>query len=105
MNIFQLFHRKKPGEHRIRYIVKGTADDYNVTFKSSDGSKVVQEPHIRKGWKYNFKGRTGDYFYVAVQSNRPHSEVDVFIYEDGKLMKKEVKTGDYPVVQVSDLVH
>jgi len=105
MNLFQLFHRTKPGEHRIRYIVKGTADDYNVTFKSSDGCEVIQEPHIRKGWKYTFTGHDGDYYYVSAQSNRPNSEVDVFIYEDGKLLKKAVKTGDYPLVLVSDLVH
>jgi hypothetical protein len=105
MNLFQLFHRTKPGEHRIRYIVKGTADDYNVTLKCSDGNPVIQEPHIRKGWKYNFTGHDGEYYYIAVQSNRPKSEVGIFIYEDGKLLKKVAKSGDYPLVLVSDLVH
>jgi hypothetical protein len=105
MNLFQLFHRNKPVDHRIRYVVKGTARDYNVTFKSGDGSEVIQEAHVRKGWKHLFRGRKGDYIYVSAQANEPHSEVDVLVYEDGKLVDKIVKKGDYPLVQVSDEVH
>lgn len=105
MNLFQLFHRTKPGEHHIRYIVKGDVDDYNVTFKCGPGCKVIQEPHIRKGWKHTFVGHKGDYVYIAAQSNRPHSAVNVMLYEDGKLMEKVSKTGDYPLVQVSGMVH
>jgi len=105
MNLFQLFHRSKPGEHRIRYIVKGTADDYNVTFKCNEGCQVFQEPHIRKGWKHTFTGQAGDYIYVAAQANKPNAEIVVLVFEDGKLLKEEVKTGDYPLVQISGVVH
>lgn len=105
MNLFQLFNRTKPGEHKIRYIVKGDVDDFNVTFKCGHSSTVVQAPHIRKGWKHTFIGKDGDYVFIAAQSNRPHSAVNVMIYEDGKLMEKVTKTGDYPIVQVSGIVH
>ncbi|MCK9401013.1 MAG: hypothetical protein M0Q51_13610 [Bacteroidales bacterium] len=105
MNLFQLFNRTKPGEHRIRYIVKGDVDDFNVTFKCGQECKVIQEPHIHKGWKHTFVGHNGDYIYIAAQSNKPHSAVNVLIYEDGKLIEKVTKAGDYPLVQASGTVH
>lgn len=105
MNIFRLFRRPKNDEHQLRYVVTGDSDDYSVTYKCSTGTQVVQEPHVKKGWKHLFKGQKGDYMYLSAQSNQPHSEVDVYIYEDGKLVDKIVKKGDYPVVQVSDKVH
>ena len=103
MNLLQLF-RSKSGEHRIRYVVKGDAHDYNVTFKCGHDCQVIQEPHINKGWKHIFSGHGGDYVYISAQSNQPHSAVNVMIYEDGKLMEKVSKTGDYPLVQVSGTI-
>lgn len=105
MNLFQLFSKTKPDEHRIRYIVKGDADDYNVTFKCGLDCKVIQEPHIHKGWKHTFVGQKGDYVYIAAQSNKPHSAVNVMIYEDGKLVEKVYKAGDYPLVQASGTIY
>jgi hypothetical protein len=104
MNLFQLFQRSKSGEHQVRYVVKGDAHDFNVTFKCGHDSPVVQEPHIHKGWKYTFSGRSGDYVYISAQANHPHSVVKVMIYEDGKLVNQVSKTGDYPLVQVSGSV-
>ena len=101
MNLFHLFHRTKPGEHRIRYIVKGDADDFNVTFKCGHAENVTQEPHVHKGWKHTFTGHEGDYMFIAAQSNKPHSAVNIMIYEDGKLKENIIKTGDYPLVQAS----
>jgi hypothetical protein len=101
MNLFQLFHRTKPGEHRIRYIIKGDVDDFNVTFKCGSCSEVKQEPHVHKGWRHTFTGHNGDYIYIAAQSNKPHSAVNIMIYEDGKLLENVMKTGDYPLVQAS----
>jgi hypothetical protein len=99
MNLFQFFSSSKAGQHRIRYIVKGDAEDYNVTFKCGPDCHVVQEGHIRKGWKHTFVGHNGDYFYISAQSNKPQSKVDVMIYEDGKLLENIAKSGDYPLVQ------
>jgi hypothetical protein len=105
MNLFQIFQKTRSGEHQIRYIVRGDASDYNVTFKCGEGSQVIQEPHIQKGWKHTFVGQNGDYIYISAQANKPHSFVNVLIYEDGKLMRKVSKSGDYPLVQVSGTVH
>ena len=105
MNIFRLFQRHKTEEHRLRYVVTGDSDDYNITYKCSTGSQVIQEPHVRKGWKHLFKGKRGDYIYLSAQYNKQHSEVDIFIYEDGKLVDKIVRKGDYPIAQLSDQVH
>jgi hypothetical protein len=101
MNILQLFLKTKSGDRRIKYVVKGNAKDYNVTFKCGHGCKVVQDPHILKGWKHTFVGQSGDYVYISAQSNHPHSEVNVMIYEEGKILNRLAKTGDYPLVQVS----
>jgi hypothetical protein len=101
MNIFGFFNRMKPGEHRIRYIVKGDADDFNVTFKCGQCSEVIQKPHIHKGWKHTFVGHEGDYIYIAAQSNKPASEVNVLVYEDGKLKENLSRSGDYPIIQAS----
>jgi hypothetical protein len=105
MNLFQLFHRSKTGERHVRYIVKGDADSYNITYKFGRESQVIQEPHIPKGWKHTFVGHDGDYVYIAAQSNKPGSAVNVVVYEDGKLIEKVTKTGDYPIVQFSGEVH
>jgi hypothetical protein len=104
MNLFQFFQRSKSGEHQIRYVVKGDAHDYNVTFKCGHNCEVKQEPHIHKGWKHTFSGHKGDYVYISAQANHPHSEVSVMIYEDGKLLNRVSKTGDYPLVQASGAV-
>jgi hypothetical protein len=104
MNLFQLFHRSKPGEHTIRYVVKGDADDFNITFKCGECKDVRQEPHIHKGWKHTFMVHNGEYIYLAAQANRPKSAVNIMIYEDGKLLQNLVKLGDYPLIQASGLI-
>lgn len=105
MNLFQFFSSSsRSREHKISYIVKGDAGDYNVTFKCGHESHVVQEDHIRKGWKYTFVGQAGDYFYISAQANKPNSAVDVRIYEDGKLLENITKKGDYPLVQASGAI-
>lgn len=104
MKLFQLFQRAKSGGHQIRYVVSGDAQDYNVTFKCGNDCKVVQEPRINKGWKHTFVGQHGDYVYISAQSNHPNSEVNVMIYEDGKILNKLAKAGNYPLVRVSGMV-
>jgi hypothetical protein len=84
--------------------VKGDADDFNVTFKCGNCSEVKQEPHIHKGWKHTFVGNKGDYMYILAQSNKPNSNVNLMIYEDGKLLERITKTGDYPLIQASGII-
>ncbi len=105
MNLFQFFHGSKTGERHVRYIVKGDADSYNITFKCGNSGEVIQEPHVPKGWKHTFVGHDGDYVYISAQSNKPGSTVNVVVYENGKLVEKITKAGDYPIVQVSGEVH
>jgi len=104
MNLFRLFYRNKPGEHKIRYIVRGNARNYNVTYKCGPEFQVVQDPSIGKGWKHTFVGRDDDYYFIAVQSNQPNSSVSLMVYQDGKLVNQIDKTGDYPIVQFSGAV-
>jgi len=104
MNLFQLFSRKKPGEHRIKYIVKGDVNDFNVTYKCGHECQVIQEPHIRRGWKHKFVGKKGDYIYLSAQSNQPKSAVNVLVYEDGRLLHQVSKTGDFPLVLASGTI-
>ena len=85
MNVFHWFYRHKPGEHRVKYLLTGC--------------KVIQEPHVKKGWKHSFTGHTGDYFFIAAQSNKPGSSVSLSVFEDGKLFSKVEKRGDYPIVE------
>lgn len=104
MNLFQLFQRNRPGEHRVRYVVKGDSNDFNVTFKCGHCSEVKQEPHIQRGWKHTFVGQQGDYIYIAAQSNKPGSNINLLVYEDGKLLENISKTGDYPIVLSSGTI-
>lgn len=104
MNLFQLFSRTNPGEHKIRYIVKGDASDYNITFKCGFCSEVKQEANVRKGWKHTFVAGEGDYIYIAAQANQPKSSVSIMVYEDGKLKENISKSGDYPLVQASGTI-
>ncbi len=104
MNLLRLFQHSKPGMHTIRYVVQGKADDYNVTFRCSEKCRVMQEPHVSRGWQHTFSGKEGDYIYILAQANQPETEVNVMIYEDGKLIIQESRQGDYPLVQLSAFV-
>ena len=101
MNLLQWFYRSKPGEHRVKYVLTGDSDDFNITYKCSRGCDVVQEPHVRKGWKHTFTGQAGDYFFFAAQSNKPQSHVKVRVYKDGRIFSEAEKRGDYPLVSAS----
>jgi len=101
MNLLQWFYRSKPGEHSVKYVLTGDSDDFNITYKCSKGCEVIQEPHVKKGWKHSFIGHAGDYFFFAAQSNKPKSSVQVKIYEDGKLLSNLEKQGDFPLVTAS----
>ena len=101
MNLLQWFYRSKPGEHRVKYVLTGDSDDFNITYKCSGDCEVIQEPHVKKGWKHTFTGNAGDYFYLAAQSNQPKSSVKVKVYANGKLLNEVEKQGDYPLVTAS----
>jgi len=101
MNLLQWFYRSKPGEHKVKYVLTGNSDDYNITYKCSHGCEVIQEPHVKKGWKHTFTGQAGDYFFFAAQSNKPKSSVNVRVFKDGRLLTHLEKQGDFPLVTAS----
>ena len=104
MNLLRWFYRSNPGEYKVEYTLSGDSDDFNVTYKCGYNSDVVQEAHVKKGWKQTFVGHTGDYFFLAAQSNKPNSSVRVKVYENGQLMSNLEKEGNYPLVTASGTV-
>jgi hypothetical protein len=49
-------------------------------------------------------GQQGDYIFIAAQSNKPGSNINLLVYEDGKLLENISKTGDYPIVLSSGTI-
>ncbi|MBK7213759.1 MAG: hypothetical protein IPH88_10800 [Bacteroidales bacterium] len=90
-SLFQPSHNGK-----VKFILKGTAGDYNITFKNND-DHAFQVPHARKSWKYSFTAHEGDYVYFSAQANEPASEVYVKILYDGKVFKESRAKGDFAV--------
>lgn len=104
MGFWNYIFGKKSDQERVKYMVKGSAGDYNVTFKCSGDCDAIHEENVPKGWKHNFSARPGDYYYVSVQSNHPRSSVELKVYQNGKLFRKVEKEGDYPLVTISGCV-
>jgi hypothetical protein len=104
MGLWNYILGNKQDKERVKYLVKGTAGDFNVTFKCSGDCDPVQEEHVPKGWKHTFSVKPGEYYYVSVQSNQRNSSVELKVYQNGKLFRKAEKEGDYPLVTVSGFV-
>jgi len=105
MNLFNFSFKSKGTEEKIRYVVKGSSDGYNITYKCSGDCDVVQKPNVPKGWSHKFNARKGQYYYFSAQANCKDACVDLRVYQNGKLFKKAFKSGDYPLVSASSLVH
>lgn len=105
MNLFNHLFHKKGDQERIKYVVKGSTEGYNVTFKCSGNCDVVQKPNVEKGWTHTYVANEGDYYYFSAQANSRDASVDLRIYQNGKLFKKVMKSGDYPLVSASGLIH
>lgn len=104
MSFWNYIFGKKGEEEKLKYVVKGSSGDYNVTFKCSGECDAVHEESIPKGWKHTFSAAPGDYYYVSAQSNSRNSSVELKVYQNGKLFKKVIKEGDYPLVTVSGCI-
>jgi hypothetical protein len=87
----------------VKYFITGDSNDFNITYKYGHEREVIQEPHVKKGWKYSFVGHTGDYFFLAAQSNKPKSSIRIRVYKDGKLLNQVEKQGDFPLVTASGM--
>lgn len=95
-----LFHSVRP-EKKIRYVVSGSARDYSITYKCSGENKPVVRNDASKGWQHSFSAKPGEYFYLSAQANSKDAEVELRIYQNGKLLKKIAREGDFPHVFTS----
>jgi len=87
-----MFHPLQEG--KVRFILSGTAGDYNITYKCND-DHAYQVPHAHKGWKYSFSAREGDYVYLSAQANEPGARVQVKIIYKGRVFKESTVSGDF----------
>lgn len=81
-------------EGKVRFILTGSAGDYNITYKCNE-DRAHQEPHARRKWRHSFTARNGEYVYFSAQSNEPGAEVRVKIVYNGKVFKESKAAGDY----------
>ena len=81
-------------EGKVKFILSGSASDYNITYKSSE-DQAYQLPHAQKSWRYNFKAHEGDYVYFSAQANEPGAEVRVKIVYNGRVFKESKASGDF----------
>jgi hypothetical protein len=79
---------------KVKLILMGSANDYNITYKSSD-DHTYQLPHARKSWRHSFSAKAGDYVYFSAQANEPGAEVRVKIVYNGRVFKEATKSGDF----------
>jgi hypothetical protein len=81
-------------EGKVKFILSGSAGDYNITYKSSS-DHADQVPHARKSWRHNFTAHKGDYVYFSAQANEPGAEVRVKIIYNGRVFKESTASGDF----------
>jgi hypothetical protein len=104
MGFLNYFFKRKSNDEKIKYVVKGSSKSYNVTFKCSGDCDPVQKDNVPNGWSHSFVANPGDYFYLSAQSNSKNSNVDLRVYQNGRLYKKMDKAGDFPLVTASGLL-
>jgi hypothetical protein len=104
MGFLNYFFQRKGDKEKIRYVVKGSSKSYNVTFKCSGDCQPVHKDEVPKGWSHSFTAQPGDYFYFSAQSNSRDSEIDLRVYQNGRLYKRYNKNGDFPLVTASGLL-
>ena len=81
-------------ERKVKFILSGSASDYNITYKSND-DRTYQLPHAHKSWRHSFTAREGDYVYFSAQANEPGAEVRVKIVYNGRVFKESTASGDF----------
>jgi len=89
---------KKSLTGTVQYKVCGSKGSYNLTYHDDD-DKTCQLSEVQKKWSHFFESKTGNYAYVAAQSNVRKGRVVVRIYFRGKLVKKNSASGDYAIAK------
>jgi hypothetical protein len=82
-------------EGKVKFILSGSASDYNITYKSSE-DQTNHLPHADKSWKHRFSAREGDYVYFSAQSNQPGKHVRVKIVYNGRVFKESTSSARRP---------
>jgi hypothetical protein len=104
MGFLNYIFKRKGDDERIRYLLKGSSKDYSVTFKCSGDCNPVHDEHVPRGWSHTFQAQPGDYYYFSAQANSRDAKLDLRIYKNGKLSRKILKEGDYPVATLSGCI-
>lgn len=99
-SFFASFFKKKDLPGTIKYILKGTADSYNITYKNYK-KQTIQNPKVKNGWTKSFVGKPGDYYYASVQANKRNATVQLSVFYNGVLIKEVSKSGDFVLATVS----
>ncbi len=99
-SFFASFVKKKDLQGTIKYILKGTADSYNITYKNYK-KQTIQNPKVKNGWTKSFVGKPGDYYYASVQANKRNATVQLSVFYNGVLIKEVSKSGDFVLATVS----
>jgi len=99
--LFSLMGCKKKNSWSIVYEVKGTSNDYNVTYANYQ-SNTEQRSSVSSGWTYSFStGITYQFLYISAQNNKGSGDVRVNIYIDGNLYATAYSSGAYVVATAS----
>lgn len=102
-NIFSFLaslFKKKDLPGTIKYVLKGTADIYNVTFKNYK-KETIQNPDVKNGWTNSYVAKLGDYYYVSAQANDRNSNVEISVTYNGEVINETSKSGDYALATIS----
>ena len=105
-NIFSFFtslFKKKVPLGTIKFLLTGTADSYNITYKIKD-NKPIQNPKVKSGWSNSFISKSGDYYYVSAQANNKNSTVKITVYYNDEVIDESLKSGDYMLSTVSGTI-
>ena len=102
-NIFSFFaslFKKKDPKGTIKFVLEGTADSFNITYKLNK-KETFQNPEVKSGWTNLFIGKPGDYYYVSAQANNKNATVKLTVLRDDEILKEKSKSGNYALCTVS----
>ncbi|MCD4772512.1 MAG: hypothetical protein K8R41_06785 [Bacteroidales bacterium] len=102
-NIFSFLasiFKKKDLPGTVKYVLGGTANSYNITFKDFK-KQTIQKPEVKNGWTKSFVGKPGDYYYASAQANNRNAIIELSVFYDGEIINETSKSGDYALATIS----
>lgn len=98
--LFGFISKKGVPYGTVTYEVTGEPGSFNITY-SCPKLKTQQILNVSTGWQYSFIGNEGDYYYLAAQANNRNAKVNVKLYQNGKVIDENSKTGDFVLALLS----